>query len=74
MITPALGNPLGIARNWLDPAANPLDNLSSLSEVADAVISQARILGEQLPPATLDWRLKVMRPSSPPRLQDEAAW
>ncbi len=63
MIVPALGNPLGIARNWLDPAANPLDNLARLQEVADAVLSQARTLGEQLPPATLDWRMKVREPA-----------
>eukprot|EP00873_Tetraselmis_striata_P011400 jgi/Tetstr1/431664/TSEL_021193.t1 len=58
---PILGNPLRMAAGALD-AASGLDGLrGAATAAATDLLGQLGALGEQLPPATLDWRLNVMR-------------
>lgn len=58
---PILGNPLRMMSNTLD-VSDGLQRLpGDATRMVSDVLGQLGALGEQLPPATLDWRLKLMR-------------
>jgi len=55
---PALGSPARMAEHWF---RQQRASAGAAREAVGALVQQAEALAEQLPPATLDWRLKMMR-------------